>query len=50
MELLGYYNTDRPIVAFQKDSIRFFADAVKEICPKRAEEDEDTQEKVCETV
>lgn len=50
MELLGYCNSDRPIVAYRKDSIRFLTDTEKGLCPKRTDEDEKNEEKVREVV
>lgn len=50
MELLGYCNTDRPIVAYRKDSIKFLTDNDKGLCPKRVGEDEKDEEKVREVV
>ena len=38
MELLGYCNSDRPIVAYQKDSIRFISDS-DETRGRRSNED-----------
>ncbi|KAL6849058.1 hypothetical protein ACO1O0_008588 [Amphichorda felina] len=39
MELLGYCNSDRPIVAYQKDSIRFISDS-DETRGRRSDKDE----------
>lgn len=50
MELLGYCNSDRPIVAYRKDSIRFLTDGDKSLGPKRADEDEKAEKKAREVV
>lgn len=50
MELLGYCNSDRPIVAYRKDSIRFISDSDKGLCSKRMDEDEKAEKKPREDV
>ena len=50
MELLGYCNSDRPIVAYHKDSIRFISDSDEAKRERSDKDDESCGERTGEDV
>lgn len=50
MELLGYCNSDRPIVTYRKDTIRFISDSDKSKRKLVGKDDKERDEKVREEV